>query len=65
MASKAFGLTAYYDSVVSNLFFNEKLNIIFPEQNNLCKKIVQLRYGENPHQKSSIYLNDLFHGKLV
>ena len=60
MASKAFGLTAYYDSVVSN-WFNKKLNIIFPEQKTIFgKKIVQLRYGENPHQKSSIYLNDLF-----
>ena len=31
MSAKAFGLTAYYDSVVSN-WFNEKLNIKFPEK---------------------------------
>ena len=30
MASKAFGLTAYYDSIISN-WFNEKLNIKFPD----------------------------------
>ena len=64
MACKAFGLTAYYDSVVSN-WFNEKLNIIFPEKKTIFgRKISQLRYGENPHQKSSIYINDLFNDEL-
>ena len=64
MASKAFGLTAYYDSIVSN-WFNKKLNIIFPENKTIFgKKISQLRYGENPHQKSSIYVNDLFDDEL-
>jgi len=64
MASKAFGLTAYYDSMVSN-WFNKKLNIIFPERKTIFgKKIAQLRYGENPHQRSSIYINDLFDEEL-
>tara|TARA_B100000029_G_scaffold356870_1_gene349708 strand:+ start:2337 stop:3884 length:1548 start_codon:yes stop_codon:yes gene_type:complete len=64
MAGKAFGLTAYYDSIVSN-WFNKKLNIIFPETKTIFgKKISQLRYGENPHQKSSIYINDLFNEEL-
>ena len=64
MASKAFGLTAYYDSIVSN-WFNRKLNIIFPERKIIFgKKVSQLRYGENPHQRSSIYLNDLFEEEL-
>ena len=64
MASKAFGLTAYYDSIVSN-WLNKKLNIIFPERKTIFgKKISQLRYGENPHQKSSIYINDLFNEDL-
>ena len=31
MSSKAFGLTAYYDSVVSN-YFNDQLKIKFPEK---------------------------------
>ena len=31
MASKAFGLTAYYDSIVSN-WFNKELNINFPDK---------------------------------
>ena len=38
MASKAFGLTAYYDSMVAN-WFNDKLKISFPEKkNNIWKK---------------------------
>ncbi len=64
MASKAFGQTAYYDSIVSS-WFNKKLNIIFPDVKTIFgKKISQLRYGENPHQKSSIYINDLSQSEL-
>jgi len=59
MASKAFGLTAYYDSIVSS-WFNKELNINFPDKITIPgKKLTQLRYGENPHQKSSIYLKKL------
>ena len=59
MASKAFGLTAYYDSVVSE-WFNRDIGLIFPERKTFFgKKINKLRYGENPHQRSSIYINSL------
>ena len=58
MSSKAFGLTAYYDAMISN-WFNEKLNIKFPERKTIFgRKLQELRYGENPHQQSSIYVND-------
>ena len=58
MSSKAFGLTAYYDAMIAN-WFNNKLNIKFPERKTIFgKKIKKLRYGENPHQESSIYVND-------
>ena len=58
MSSKAFGLTAYYDAMIAN-WFNEKLNIKFPERKTIFgKRLHQLRYGENPHQKSSIYISD-------
>ena len=58
MSSKAFGLTAYYDAMIAN-WFNSKLNIKFPERKTIFgKKIKDLRYGENPHQESSIYVND-------
>ena len=57
MSSKAFGLTAYYDAMIAN-WFNQKLNIKFPEKKTIFgRKFKQLRYGENPHQKGSIYIN--------
>ncbi len=58
MSSKAFGLTAYYDAMIAN-WFNEKLNIQFPERKTIFgKRLKKLRYGENPHQESSIYVNN-------
>ncbi len=58
MSSKAFGLTAYYDSMIAN-WFNKKLKIEFPERKTIFgRKFKKLRYGENPHQKSSIYVSD-------
>jgi len=58
MSSKAFGLTAYYDSMIAN-WFNKKLKIEFPERKTLFgRKLKKLRYGENPHQQSSIYISD-------
>ena len=58
MASKAFGLTAYYDAMIAN-WFNKKLKIEFPERKTIFgKKLQKLRYGENPHQQSSLYVSD-------
>ncbi len=59
MASKAYSLTAYYDAIVSE-WFNRDIGLKFPERKIFFgKKIGKLRYGENPHQKSSIYINSL------
>ena len=58
MSSKAFGLTAYYDAMIAN-WFNKKLKIQFPERTTIFgRRLQKLRYGENPHQQSSIYVND-------
>jgi len=58
MSAKAFGITAYYDSVLSN-WLNSKLNIKFPEKKTIYGKFVEnLRYGENPHQQGSLYSTD-------
>ena len=58
MSSRAFGLTAYYDAMIAN-WFNKKLKIEFPERKTIFgRKLQQLRYGENPHQQSSIYVSD-------
>ena len=59
MASKAFNLTSYYDSIIAE-WFNQKLGIKFPEKKTIFgSKLENLRYGENPHQKSSIYVSNL------
>ena len=59
MASKAYGLTAYYDALISE-WFNRDIGLDFPDRKTFFgKKVNQLRYGENPHQKSSIYKNSL------
>ncbi len=58
MSSKAFGLTAYYDAMISH-WFNNKLKIQFPERKTIFgRRLKKLRYGENPHQESSIYISD-------
>ena len=55
MSSKAFGLTAYYDSVISN-WLNNQLNIKFPSKKTVHGKLIKkLRYGENPHQEGGLY----------
>ena len=64
MSSKAFGLTAYYDAMIAN-WFNKKLKIEFPERKTIFgRKFRELRYGENPHQQSSIYVSDYDDEKL-
>ena len=64
LSSKAFGLTAYYDAMIAN-WFNKKLNINFPDRKTIFgRKLKKLRYGENPHQQSSIYINDYNDQKL-
>ena len=44
--------------MISN-WFNERLKIKFPQNKTIFgKKIQNLRYGENPHQESSLYINN-------
>ena len=55
MSSKAFSLTAYYDSVISN-WFNSEIQIKFPDKQTIHGKLKEnLRYGENPHQEGNLY----------
>jgi len=55
MSAKAFSLTAYYDSLISN-WLNKESKVKFPETKTIHGKILKnLRYGENPHQNASIY----------
>ena len=55
MSAKAFSLTAYYDSVISN-WLNDQFNIKFPKRKTVYAKLIEnLRYGENPHQEGRLY----------
>ncbi|CAL4041875.1 Bifunctional purine biosynthesis protein PurH [Buchnera aphidicola (Tetraneura ulmi)] len=63
LAQKAYAYTSNYDCLISNYFLektkkNENKNK-FPKKIkiNLIKKN-QLRYGENPHQKSAFYIEE-------
>ncbi len=55
MSQIAFTETAYYDALISR-YFNEITHNIFPEKKIIFSNLIQeLRYGENPHQKSALY----------
>ena len=69
MSNLAFTETAYYDSVIAD-YFNKSLNIHFPRRKIIYGNLIeQLRYGENPHQKSAVYSKSIelnikqIHGK--
>ena len=55
MSNQTFNETAYYDSMISN-WMNQSNNEKFSDKKTIGGKLVsQLRYGENPHQESSVY----------
>ena len=55
MAINAFNEVANYDSTIAN-YLNNKFDINFPDKKTFSGKLVEnLRYGENPHQKATIY----------
>ena len=54
-AAKAYSKTAFYYSLISE-WFNKQLDITWPETITISGELDnQLRYGENPHQKSAVY----------
>ena len=56
-AIKAFCHTAYYDGVIST-YLLKKVNNPFAEKFAIpVEKKMQLRYGENPHQKACLYID--------
>jgi phosphoribosylaminoimidazolecarboxamide formyltransferase/IMP cyclohydrolase len=67
-ARKAFEHTADYDAAISQ-YFNQLDHQELPDQLNISiPKHAGLRYGENPHQKASVYgeqnkFINCFHGK--
>ena len=63
LAIKAFYNTAKYDSII-----NAKLSNVFDDDKYLnlnIKKIKELRYGENPHQKADLYELPVFENEIA
>ena len=56
MSSKAFGLTAYYDSMIAN-WFNNKLKIKFPEKDNFWEKITKFKIWRKP-SSTELYIRE-------
>jgi phosphoribosylaminoimidazolecarboxamide formyltransferase / IMP cyclohydrolase len=55
LSRKAFATTAAYDSAISSTL-QERAGAEFPESLHLnFNKVIDLRYGENPHQKAALY----------
>ena len=62
LAKKAFEHTAKYDSAISNYLngLDTNKNVTYPNKLNLAfNKKMDLRYGENPHQSASFYVDEI------
>ena len=62
LAKKAFEHTAKYDSAISNYLngLDTNKNVTYPNKLNLIfNKKLDLRYGENPHQSASFYVDEI------
>ncbi|MDE2026519.1 MAG: bifunctional phosphoribosylaminoimidazolecarboxamide formyltransferase/IMP cyclohydrolase, partial [Patescibacteria group bacterium] len=60
-AGKAFSHLSFYDSQIAAYLREEQ----FPQELTLAgRKLVDLRYGENPHQQGTVYTRPGFHGSL-
>ena len=62
LAKKAFEHTAKYDSAISNYLngLDANKNVTYPNKLNLIfNKKMDLRYGENPHQSASFYVDEI------
>ncbi len=63
LARKAFGCTAAYDSAISMTLQQWADGAAFPEHLHLnYHKLMDLRYGENPHQKAALYIDPAARG---
>ncbi len=56
LAAEAFARTAAYDRAIADYFVDEGVPRDFPATLNLVlRRKASLRYGENPHQRASVY----------
>lgn len=64
LAKKVFSHTAQYDTLISNYLSTQgEQSETFPQNfNKSYRKISDVRYGENPHQKAAVYREPLYNG---
>jgi phosphoribosylaminoimidazolecarboxamide formyltransferase/IMP cyclohydrolase len=55
LAAKAFACTARYDAAISTWFASRTYEGFPPTWNEAYEKVMDLRYGENPHQQAAFY----------
>lgn len=56
LQAKAFAHLSFYDSQIAS-YFQKKTGALFPHELTIpARKVLSLRYGENPHQQASVYL---------
>ncbi|WP_185869745.1 bifunctional phosphoribosylaminoimidazolecarboxamide formyltransferase/IMP cyclohydrolase [Blattabacterium cuenoti] len=61
LAGKVFNFTSSYDSAISQILSENE----FPYYlHSSFEKKMNLRYGENPHQKAAYYINTLYKGSM-
>ena len=66
MAARAFAATAAYDAMISQWFAFADQHQLFPEMLAITgKRVTELRYGENPHQRAALYMPMGPHGRGI
>nr|WP_294850311.1 bifunctional phosphoribosylaminoimidazolecarboxamide formyltransferase/IMP cyclohydrolase [uncultured Sphingomonas sp.] len=66
LASRAYSLTAAYDSMISQWFAFADQQQLFPEMLAVNgRRVTELRYGENPHQRAALYIPVGPHGRGI
>ena len=64
-ARKAFQHVALYDTAVARYLTGETEGTSWPELTFGYDRVADLRYGENPHQKATLYASSLSSGGIV
>ncbi|WP_185866149.1 bifunctional phosphoribosylaminoimidazolecarboxamide formyltransferase/IMP cyclohydrolase [Blattabacterium cuenoti] len=65
LAGKVFNFTSAYDSAISQYLLMDEKDEKFPIYlHSSYEKKMNLRYGENPHQKAAYYINTIQHGSM-
>ena len=66
MAARAYSATAAYDAMISQWFAFADQQQLFPEMLAVTgKRVEELRYGENPHQRAALYVPVGPHGRGI